>query len=265
MPEIFAITAVGTEAPARFSTQNSEREGHPSARPAARSAFIRWLSLAAVACLFLPACASNLPTLVEVARSRQSSPKDKDNLKVDYTITDRDVLDYTNRIKLNLSQHFSLATGARYGTSAGQTTLAALAGAASVAGWGVATASGLGQGSAFISSLGGVVDAKGDAQAYETAMVDIQRAEANFFFSRVGGKFTTDANGKKHADFSHATPQAGIPDATTLSADGETLYYRVVSVLKVLDDALAKKIPDLQTLKDAKGDTSPTATTTPAH
>ncbi len=221
--------------------------------------------LALVAGLLLSACANNLPTLVEVARARQNSPKEKEDLKADYAITDRDVLNYTNRIKLNLSHHFSAATAVRYGSSTGQTTLAALAGAASVAGWGVATASGLGQGSAFVAGLGQVFDAKGDAQAYETAFVDIQRAEANFYFFRVGGRFTTDANGKKHADFSRATPRAGIPDAATLSVDGETLYYRVICVLKVLDDALARKIPDLQTLKDAKGDSSPTSTAAPAH
>ena len=229
------------------------------------SALIGWFAPGVTMCLLLSACASNLPTLVEVARSRQGSPRQKDDLSVSYTITDRDVLDYTNRIKLNLSHHFTTAMGVRYGASTGQTTLAALAGAASVAGWGVATASGLGQGSAFVSGLGEIIDAKGDAQAYETAFVDIQRAESNFYFYQVGGKFITDANGKKHADFSRAKPRGGIPDATTLSVDGETLYYRVISVLKVLEDALAKKIPDLQTLKDAKGDTSTTATAAPSQ
>ena len=224
---------------------------------------IRLWSLAVTAGVVLSGCANNLPTLVEVARMRQNTAKEKHDLKAPYTLTDLDVLNYTNKIKDNLSRHFTLASGARYGGSATQTTLAALAGAASTAGWGVATASGLGQGSAFISGLGEVFDAKGDAQAYETAFVDIQRAEANFYFFEVGGKFSTDEAGKKHADFTHASASSNVPNATALSADGETLYYRVISVLKVLDDALAKKIPDLQTLKDAKGDSSPTSVTAP--
>ena len=227
--------------------------------------FGREFMLAMAGCLLLSACANNLPTLVEVARERQNPPTEKNKPDAQYAITDRDVLDYTNRIKLNLSRHFRLASGARYGSSAGQTTLAALAGAASVAGWGVATASGLGQGSAFIGGLGEVFDAKGDAQAYETAFVDIQRAEANFYFFQVGGKFVPDGSGKVHAVFPPTPRTNHIPSLDGLSGDGETLYYRVISVLKVLDDALAKKIPDLQTLKDAKGDTSTTVTPSAAH
>ena len=227
------------------------------------SVFQPRLLLAAAAGLLLPACANNLPTLVETARMRQDSAKKKNDLQARYAITDLDVLNYSDRVKRNLSKHFTLASGVRYGASATQTTLAALAGAASTAGWGVVAASGLGQGSAFVSGLGEVFDAKGEAQAYETAFVDIQRAEANYYFFQVGGKFVTDPNGKKHPDFSHAAPKHRIPDEETLSGDGETLYYRVVSVMKVLDDALSKKIPDLQTLKDAKGDTSPTSTASP--
>jgi hypothetical protein len=221
-----------------------------------------------------------MPTLVEVSRMDHGATKsDKEQLTAPYNVTDLDVLNYTNRIKINLSRHFTLASGARYGASLTQTTLSALAGAASTAGWSVATASGLGAGSSFISGIGQVFDAKGDAQAYETAFVEIQRAESLFYFYQVGGKFITPKDDTPPAKaktgspkaatvkpaYSTSAPNGHIPNGNGLSKDGEMLYYRVICILQVLDDALAKKIPDLQALKDAKGDTSPTSTPSPTN
>jgi hypothetical protein len=51
------------------------------------------------------------------------------------------------------------------------------------------------------------------------------------------------------------------PPSDCLTPHGQTLCYRVIKTLKVLEDVLANKIPDLQDLKDAKGDTSPITTT----
>ncbi len=214
--------------------------------------------------LLLAGCASGIPTLVEVAQRRAVGPQGKIDSAVNYAISDRDVLEYTNQAKIVLLRRFSGTSALRYGSSLTQTTLSALAGAASTAGWSVAAASGLGAGSTFVSGLGATFDVKTDAQAFEAAYTDIQRAEANFYFFELGGKFNApDSAGKITADFSKAKPRGNIPNQRKLTPNGEVLYYRVVSVLKVLDDVLAKKIPDLQTLKDAKGDMAPAATPPP--
>ena len=41
---------------------------------------------------------------------------------------------------------------------------------------------------------------------------------------------------------------------TVIATAGETLYYRVSKILKVLHDTLSGKIPDLQDLKGANGE-----------
>jgi hypothetical protein len=122
----------------------------------------------------------------------------------------------------------------------------------------------MGGGSSFIHGIGENIDAKGRAEAYETALASVQKAESTFYFYRTGMKFVTDGTGKKTVDYLNATPNPNIPSKTDLTADGQTLYYRVTKSLQVLEDALANKIPDLQDLKDAQGDTSATSTTAPA-
>jgi hypothetical protein len=120
----------------------------------------------------------------------------------------------------------------------------------------------MGGGSGFIHGMGENIDAKGHAQAYETALTAVQKAEATFYFYQTGMKFLTDANGKKTVDYASAKPNPNIPSSEELTADGQTLYYRVTKSLQVLEDALANKIPNLQDLKDAQGDTSATTTAT---
>jgi hypothetical protein len=212
-------------------------------------------SLSLLTVLVCVAGCVSYPTLVEIARTRQNPDKSKD-LSAYYHITDRDVLDYTDRIKILLSSKLSSSSFTRYSSSTTQITLATLAGAAATAGWSVAAASGLGMGSAFISGLGQSIDAKGHAQAYEQALTAVQSAESTFYFRQVGLSFGTDASGRSVVVRSGVNNAASndIPSTTKLTPDGETLYYRVTKVLKVLDDVLASKIPDLQDLKDAKGD-----------
>ena len=104
------------------------------------------------------------------------------------------------------------------------------------------------------------------AQAYEHAFTAIQNAESNYYFHRVGLAFKDSK--KSVIDYSGVDPACAKPDARNippsdcLTPDGQTLYYRVIKTLQVLEDVLANKIPDLQDLKDAKGDTSQTTTAT---
>jgi hypothetical protein len=227
--------------------------------------------LSLTAALFLTSCST--PTLVQVARRRQATPEDrqasrsvKDDVRVKYTVTDLDVLNFTDEVKRKLANRSSFHMGVRYGSASTQAALGALAGAANIIGWGVTTASGLGLGATYIFGLGQIFDSKGHAQAYEQAFTAIQSAEAAFYFHQVGMRFIEQpaASGKFVVDSSLVTEPSAhdIPRSDRLTPDGETLYYKCSKNLKVLNDVLAGKIPDLQDLKDAKGDTSTTTTST---
>jgi len=222
-----------------------------------------------VAILFLASCST--PTLVEVARRgrvAQSGRDVKDDVTVPYHITDRDVLNFTDEVKRKLANRSNFHMGVRYGSATTQATLGALAGAAETAGWAASVASGFGMGATYVFGLGQIFDSKAHAQAYEQAFTGIQSAESKYYFYQVGMKFKESPpnSGKYVVDYSNvaeATANASnIPRSDLLTPDGQTLYYRVIKILKVLEDVLANKIPDLQDLKDAKGDTSQTTTAT---
>jgi hypothetical protein len=199
---------------------------------------------------------------VEVARRRQATYEDfqrgrnvKDDVRVKYSVTDLDVLNFTDEVKRKLANRASFHIGAGYGAAGTQATLGALAAAATTFGWGVTTASGLGLGATYVFGMAHIFDPKGHAQAYEEASTAIQAAEASYYFHQLGMGFSS-GEGRKIVDLSLAHSRSDIPSDSVLSPDGETLYYRVTKILKVLNDVLASKIPDLQDLKDAKGDSS---------
>jgi hypothetical protein len=221
-------------------------------------------SLVLTVSLLLGGCST--PTLLQVARRAQFGPGRENDTSLQYHVTDRDVLNFTDEVKRKLARRSAFHMGVRYGSAGTQATLGALAGAAKVLGWGVSTASGLGLGATYIFGLGQIFDAKAHAQAYEQAYTAIQSAEAAFYFNQAGMRFKEQppASGKFTVDISGVTEASGanIPRSDRLTPDGETLYYKCVKNLKVLDDVLAGKIPDLQDLKDAKGDTSTTTTST---
>jgi hypothetical protein len=206
------------------------------------------------------------PTLLQVARRAQNGPGTENDVTKQYYVTDRDVLNFTDEVKQKLARRSAFHMGVRYGSAGTQATLGALAGAAKVLGWGVSTASGLGLGATYIFGLGQIFDAKAHAQAYEQAYTAIQAAEAAFYFHQAGMSFIEKPEGSgKYIVNPTPVPETaghGIPRSDRLTPDGETLYYKCVKNLKVLDDVLAGKIPDLQDLKDAKGDTSTTTTST---
>jgi hypothetical protein len=193
----------------------------------------------------------------------------KDDVTVMHHITDRDFLNFTDEVKRKLANRSNVHRGIRYGSATTQATLGALAGAAETAGWSAKVASGLGMGATYIFGLGQIFDSKAHTQAYEQAFTAIQSAEATYYFYRLGLRFKESAekSGKFVVDDSAVnTPEAkanarDIPPSDRLTPHGQRLYYRVVKTLKVLNDVLADKIPNLQDLKDAQGDTSPTTTT----
>ncbi len=228
----------------------------------------RLLSFVLPLSALLASCAS-YPTLEQTARARArtklpANPPVSD-AGIEYQITDLDVLNYADAIKTKLARKFDSASVTRYGSSTAAVTLSSLAGAANTAGWGAASASGLGMGAAYILSLGHIIDAKGNAAAYEQAFTAIQAAEANFYFHQTGMSFT-QADGKWRVVLpDNQNQQNHIPYSDRLTPDGQTLYYRVSKTLKVLDDVLASKIPNLDDLKEAQGEnagTSPLKTTT---
>ena len=178
----------------------------------------------------------------------------------------RDVLNLTDEVKRKLANRSNVHMGIRYGSTTAQATLGALAGAAATAGWSASVAGWLGMGATYIFGLGQIFDSKARAQAYEHAFTAIQNAESNYYFHRVGLAFKDSK--KSVIDYSGVDPACAKPDTRNippsdcLTPDGQTLYYRVIKTLQVLEDVLANKIPDLQDLKDAKGDTSQTTTAT---
>ncbi|SKA94858.1 hypothetical protein SAMN02745166_02222 [Prosthecobacter debontii] len=165
------------------------------------------------------------------------------DITLQYTVTDLDVLNFTNGVKNHLDRRSSIHTNLRYGSATTMATLGGLAGAAKTVGWSTGTASALGLGATYVFGLGQIFNSKSHAQAYEQCLADVQAAEASYFFYRLGGR----ANGTPE-------PANGIPSATHLTYEGEVLYYRVTKVLNVLYDSLAGKIPDLQDLKEARGE-----------
>jgi hypothetical protein len=222
--------------------------------------------LAAAVAVISVCTACTMPTLVEIARRRQATAEDrdagrnlKDDVRIKYSVTDWDVLNFTDEVKRKLADEATFHSNLRYGSATTQATLGGLAAAASVAGWGVKAASGFGLGATYVFGLGQIFDAKGHAQAYEQSFTSIQAAEATYYFHQLGMGFAPSTRtGKPVLLPADKNGRSDIPSQTNLTPDGETLYYRVSKILKVLDDTLANKIPDLQDLKDAKGDTSAT-------
>jgi hypothetical protein len=231
--------------------------------------------LAAALAVIAACTACTMPTLVEIARRRQATAADraagrnlKDDVRIKYSVTDWDVLNFTDEVKRKLADEATFHSNLRYGSATTQATLGGLAAAASVAGWGVKAASGFGLGATYVFGLGQIFDAKGHAQAYEQSFTSIQAAEATYYFHQLGMGFAPGTGtGKPVLLPADKNGRGDIPSQTNLTPDGETLYYRVSKILKVLDDTLANKIPDLQDLKDAKGDTSatPSAPTVPVE
>lgn len=202
------------------------------------------------------------PSVVQIARMRAGGGT-LDPFQ-DYHVTDRDVLDYTDNIKSLLSSKLTKHSTVRHGSSGLQVLLSSLISLVPAFGWSTSAASIMGGGNSFIHGIGENIDAKGRAQAYETALASVQKAESTFYFYQTGMTFDTDKTGKKTVNRSGEEPNPNVPSRTDLTADGQTLYYRVTKSLQVLEDTLASKIPDLQDLKDAQGDTSTTSSTAPA-
>jgi hypothetical protein len=220
--------------------------------------FTQLIPFSVVAALLLSACST--PTLVEIARRRQATDEDrragydvKDDVRIQYFVTDWDVLNFTDEVKRKLANRASLHIGFSYGTAGTNATLGALAGAAQTLGWGVATASGFGLGATYVFGMSQIFQSKGQAQAYEQSFTQIQAAEATFYFHQLGMSFDPKT-GK--VDPGNPIGRSDIPSRTNLTPDGETLYYRASKILKVLNDTLAGKIPDLQDLKEANGESA---------
>ena len=210
-----------------------------------------------IATLLLSCCAT--PTLEDIARQRvRATDKSQANLAdaaVEAYVTDADVINYTNVMIKSVESRGHIHEGAGYGVSTTQTTLGALAGAAQTIGWGAATASGLGMGATYVFSIGQLFDPKDHAVAYEQAYTALVAAKNNYYFRRLGGGF--DSNGK--AVFPDGASLTGVPSAEEYTPDGQTLSYRVGKIMKVLNDTLASKIPDLTDLKEANGEQPPGA------
>lgn len=217
--------------------------------------FIHVLPATAV---LLASCAS-YPTIEQLSRARLYGWSHSTDVTLAYRITDLDALNYADEIKRQLAKKFDSASVSTYGTSASAVTLSTLAGAASTAGWGAGTASGLGMAAGYVFNLGHIADTRSRAGAYEQAFTAIQAAEANFYFHQLGMSFKPGKGKATVVLPPNPNHKNHIPYSDRLTPDGETLYYRVGKTLKVLDDVLAAKIPNLDDLKEAHGEATGTA------
>jgi hypothetical protein len=168
--------------------------------------------------------ACSTPTLVEIARRRQATAEDrkanpnvKDDVRVKYSVTDWDVLNFTDEVKRKLANRSSVHMGVGYGSAGTQATLGALAGAAKTVGWGVSAASGLGLGATYIFGIGQIFDPKGHAQAYEQSFTAIQAAEATYYFHQLGMSFNKVTG---RVDPGEINGRSDIPSSTNLTPDG---------------------------------------------
>lgn len=165
------------------------------------------------------------PSLVQIARMRGSGTYvDDPNRPV--TVTDADVITFTEHVQGILEARFTNSRIARYVSSSLQVGLLAATGIAGVTGAGATTIAALTLTGTIPPQLSDIFHAKERAGAYQQAAANIATAKANFLVAQAGNKKIGQ-----------------IPSATTLTPDGAKLYAEVATQLEGADAALQGQLP----------------------
>lgn len=157
---------------------------------------------------------------------------------VEYSITDQDVLEFSNNLRHMLRAKMQYSTIASY--ASGMTALATATAAATLAATGgsaIGTA-GLAAASVFTGDAVGLFKLKERVNAYVDGIALIEDAEAKYF-----DKIAKDYHGKV--------------SNSKLTVPGAELYIRVVGSLKLVEKALAARIPTKEDIEAATGLTKP--------
>lgn len=154
---------------------------------------------------------------------------------VEYSITDQDVLEFSNNLRHMLRAKMQYSTIASY--ASGMTALATATAAATLAatsGSAIGTA-GLAAASVFTGDAVGLFKLKERVNAYVDGIALIEEAEAEYF-----DKIAKDYHGKI--------------SNSKLTDPGAELYIRVVGSLKLVEKALAARIPTKEDIEAATGE-----------
>lgn len=175
--------------------------------------------------------------LLEVSNSNTSNPNLKQNLNLDYNITDQRVYKFTYLVEDTMRKRVDHGRTWEEGLSAMQVILAAFASAFSAT-TGVhpdvvTTLAGL---SALTPDIADIINAGDKAKAYSQGLELIEAANAAYISAR-----------------SSAIAGGGtlIPDQ--LTPEGAALFVSVMSTLKVMRDALLQTLPSEEDLAKATG------------
>ena len=175
--------------------------------------------------VFLSGCASN---------------KYDDRLRTsgEYSVTDRDILEFNNHVRHMLRLKMKYATISSYVASTIAMGAAVSATILSVGGAGAVTIAALAGVSAFSTNIMGIFSFSDVTKAYQAGVELIERSEARYLLAiaRKGGS------------------QAGVIDSKKLSVDAAHLYSETIGALALVEIAIASNIPTVEQVRQATGD-----------
>ena len=159
------------------------------------------------------------------------------NASGEYRITDREVLEFNNHVRHMMRLKMKYATIAAYtaGTIAIATATAATV--ASAGGAGVVAVAALAGTSAFSGSIMGMFNFSDTTMAYQDGVALMESAEAKYF---------------QHLAISN---KGGVIDQHSLSIEAANLYSETVGALRLVEKALASRIPTMDEVRQATGRT----------
>ncbi|HHT9132329.1 MAG TPA: pilus assembly protein N-terminal domain-containing protein [Candidatus Tripitaka californicus] len=154
---------------------------------------------------------------------------------VEYSITDQDILEFSNNLRHMFRAKMQFSTIAAYASSV--TALATATAAATLAATGGSTigTAGLAAASLFTGDGLGLFKLKERINAYVDGLELIEEAEAKYF-----NKIAKDYHGKV--------------SNSELTSPGAELYVSVVGSLKLVEKALAARIPTKEDIEAATGE-----------
>ncbi len=159
---------------------------------------------------------------------------------IDYTVTDREILEFTNHVRHMLRTKMKWASVAAYVSSTISLATAATAATVGVTSGGGASViravAALSASSLFTNDLISIFKMKDRAQAYQDGLALIESSEARYFQTMAKKK--------------------GRVENYKMTQHGADLYAETVGAIKLIEKALVNSIPTLEEVKQATGEHS---------